>query len=184
MRRITGSYQHTLRPNQFRRHQRLDLLDYLCYNGSARYEYLPCSIDRFEVLKRETLLAIIPAHLDPFLGFLHSPQRYKPSLVYDMMEPFRALIEDFALSYHTRLGRDSFEKHGTQHGYPSRVFLRKEEEIEMMQAVDRLLDKKIPYVRRKWTRTTKIRTVIKEEPVKLVQHLRENKMFEPFLVDC
>jgi len=134
----------------------------------------------FEILKRETLLAVIPAHLDPFLGFLHSPQRYKPSLVYDMMEPFRALIEDFILSYHTRLGRDSFERHGTQRGYPSRVFLRKEEEIEMIRAVDRLLDKKIPYVRRKWTRKTRIRTVIKEEPVRLVQYVRERKFaYEP-----
>lgn len=35
----------------------------------------------FEVLKREILLAIIPAHLDPFLGYLHSVQKYKPSLV-------------------------------------------------------------------------------------------------------
>ena len=129
----------------------------------------------FEVLKRETLLGIIPAHLDPFLGFLHSPQRYKPSLVYDMMEPFRALIEDFVLSYHTRLGRDSFEKHGTQHGYPSRVFLRKEEEIETIEAINNLLDRKVPYVRRKWTKATKIRTVIREEPMKLVQYLRGNK---------
>ena len=90
------------------------------------------------------------------------------------------MIEDFVLSYHTRLGRDSFEKHGTQRGYPSRVFLRKEEEVEMVQAVDRLLDKKIPYVRRKWTRKTRIRTVIKEEPVRLAQCVRGRiSVFEP-----
>ena len=92
----------------------------------------------FEVLKREILLAIIPAHLDPFLGYLHSVQKYKPSLVYDMMEPFRALIEDFLLSYHTRLGKDSFEKHG------DRIFLKGDEEIGMIKALNHLLDQKVP----------------------------------------
>jgi CRISPR-associated protein Cas1 len=35
--------------------------------------------------------------LDPWLGFLHSPDDRYPSLVYDLMEPFRARLERFAL---------------------------------------------------------------------------------------
>jgi CRISPR/Cas system-associated endonuclease Cas1 len=35
----------------------------------------------YEVLKREIILAMVPMHLDPYLGFLHSYFRFKPSLV-------------------------------------------------------------------------------------------------------
>jgi len=119
------------------------------------------------VLIREILLATIPVHLDPFLGYLHSVQKYKPSLVYDMMESFRALIEDFLLSYHSKIGKDSFEKHG------DRMFLKQEDEIKMIKAINGLLDQKVPYVRRNYTKTTKIRTVIREEPIKLAQYIRE-----------
>lgn len=42
----------------------------------------------------------------------------------------------------------------------------------MIKAINRLLDQKVPYVRRNYTKTTKIRTVIKEEPIKLAQYIR------------
>lgn len=116
------------------------------------------------MLRREILSAIIPAHLDPFLDFLHSIQKHKPSIVYDMMEPYRALIEDFLLSYHIKFGKDSFEKHG------DRMFLRQDEEIAMIQVINRLLDKKVPYVCRNYIKTTKIRTVIREEPIQLAHY--------------
>lgn len=35
----------------------------------------------YEVVKREIILALLPMHLDPYLGFLHSYFRYKQSLV-------------------------------------------------------------------------------------------------------
>jgi len=82
------------------------------------------------------------------------------------MEPFRALIEDFLISHHTRFGKDSFEKHG------DRMFLKQGEEIKMIKAINGLLDQKVPYVRRNYTKTTKIRTVIGEEPIKLAQYIR------------
>jgi len=52
----------------------------------------------YEVLKHEILLVTILGHLDPFLGFIHSVQRYRPSLIYDLMEPFRTKIEEFSIS--------------------------------------------------------------------------------------
>ena len=58
-----------------------------------------------------------------------------------MMEPIRALIEDFFPSYQTKIGKDSFEKHG------ERVFLRQDEEIKMIKTINKTLDTKVPYVR-------------------------------------
>jgi len=99
-----------------------------------------------------------------------------------MMEPFRALIEDFALSYHARLGKESFEKHGGTIREPHRIFLKKDEEIEMIKPVNRLLDVKVPYVRRNYTKITKIRTVIKEEPINLGQHIRGKSTYKPTII--
>ncbi|MCX6925985.1 MAG: CRISPR-associated endonuclease Cas1 [Verrucomicrobia bacterium] len=35
--------------------------------------------------------------LDPWLGFLHSPENRYPSLIYDLMEPFRSRLDRFAV---------------------------------------------------------------------------------------
>ena len=88
------------------------------------------------MLRRQVHIAVVHAHLDPYLGFLHSVQQYKPSLIYDMMERWRAIIEDFLLNYHTRLNTNSFTKHG------ERTFLKKEEVIKMTKAIYKHIDKK------------------------------------------
>ena len=41
--------------------------------------------------------ALIKAKLEPYLGFLHSVQYGKPSLVCDFQELYRCLIDDFAI---------------------------------------------------------------------------------------
>jgi CRISPR-associated endonuclease Cas1 len=121
----------------------------------------------YEVLKREIILSLIPMHLDPFLGFLHSYFRYKPSLIYDVIEPFRAVVEDFLLIYHETLNMNSFEKVG------NRMYLRKDEEIEFLKAVLKQLEKKVHYLRYDSMIKGKIRTVIKEDTIKLAQYIRD-----------
>jgi len=61
-----------------------------------------------------------------------------------------------------------------------RMFLRKDEEIEMIKAINRLKDK-VLYVSRNYTKTTKIRTFITDEPYKLEQYIRgKSSKFKPF----
>ena len=43
--------------------------------------------------------ALIKAKLEPYRGFLHSVQYGKPSLVFDFMEFYRYLIDDFLIEY-------------------------------------------------------------------------------------
>ena len=52
------------------------------------------------------------------------------------------------------------------------LFLKKDEEIEMIKAINNPLDQKVPNVRRKYNKATKIRTIFREEPRKLVQYIR------------
>ena len=48
------------------------------------------------------------AKLEPYLGFLHSVQHRKPSLVCDFQELYRFLIDDFVIQYCQRLARRDF----------------------------------------------------------------------------
>lgn len=131
----------------------------------------------YEVLKGEVYKAVLNAHLDPYLGYLHSIQFAKPSLVCDIQELFRTLIEDFLVSYHQKIDPDSFEKHG------ERTFLKRDEKLKLILEINRLFRRKIPYNRRNYSKRTLIKTVIREEPLKLAQYLRGTKtMYGPILV--
>ncbi len=121
----------------------------------------------YEVLKRRVYIAVTAAHLDPYLGFLHSVQFGKPSMVCDLMEPWRAMIEGFIFKYHTKLDPASFILHGKC------SFLKQKLMINFTRALDKHIDtKRTPYNYRDNSKTTRIRTAIKEDPKKLAMYLR------------
>jgi CRISPR/Cas system-associated endonuclease Cas1 len=94
-------------------------------------------------------------------------KRARARLVCDLMEPWRAMIEAFILNYHTQLDPDSFTLHG------KRYFLKQEPMINFTSALDKHIDnKRIPYNYRDNSKTTRIRTAIKEDPKKLAMLLR------------
>jgi CRISPR/Cas system-associated endonuclease Cas1 len=51
---------------------------------------------------------LIKAKLEPYLGFLHSIARGKPSLVCDFMELYRYLVDDFVIQYCRKVGTKDF----------------------------------------------------------------------------
>lgn len=53
----------------------------------------------YELLAWKVHRALINAKLEPYLGFLHSEQFGKPSLVCDFQELYRYLIDDFVIQY-------------------------------------------------------------------------------------
>jgi CRISPR-associated protein Cas1 len=125
----------------------------------------------YEIMKGEVYKAVLQAHLDPYLGYLHSIQFAKSSLVCDVQEIFRVLIEEFLVKYHQKLEPESFEQKG------KRVFLKPEQKLKLILEVTRLFRKRIPYKRRNCSKKTTIHTIIKEEPIKLAKYLRGNKSF-------
>ena len=116
------------------------------------------------------------AHLDPYLGYLHSVQFAKPSLVCDIQEIFRGLIDELLVDYTQRLSEGSFKRKG------EKVFLKQMESYRMIKAINELFDKRIQHQRiKKYGEHLKIRTVIREEPIKLAHYLRgEKERYEPF----
>jgi len=71
----------------FRRNQRgVDL-----YNSMLNYGY--------GILKHYALNAVLLRGLDPYFAFLHGERDYRPSLVFDLMEPFRPVVDNVMLHY-------------------------------------------------------------------------------------
>jgi CRISPR/Cas system-associated endonuclease Cas1 len=52
--------------------------------------------------------ACLKANLEPFLGFLHSVQYGKPSLLCDLEELYRYLVDDFMFDYVQELNPGDF----------------------------------------------------------------------------
>jgi CRISPR-associated endonuclease Cas1 len=62
----------------------------------------------YYVLKCRIHKALLKAKLEPYLGFLHSVQYGKPSLVCDFQELYRYLIDDFVSQYCQGLAKRDF----------------------------------------------------------------------------
>jgi CRISPR-associated protein Cas1 len=62
----------------------------------------------YELLAWKVHSALINAKLEPYLGFLHSEQFGKPSLVCDFQELYRYLIDDFVIQYCRGLTKRDF----------------------------------------------------------------------------
>jgi len=60
------------------------------------------------ILRCKIHKALIKAKLEPYLGFLHSVQFGKPSLVCDFQELYRYLIDDFLIERRTKFHKNDF----------------------------------------------------------------------------
>jgi CRISPR-associated protein Cas1 len=61
----------------------------------------------YQMLKWKVHIALLKAELEPFLGFLHSVQYSKPSLVCDFQELYRYLIDDFIIQHYMTLRKSN-----------------------------------------------------------------------------
>jgi CRISPR-associated protein Cas1 len=62
----------------------------------------------YELLSWKGHRAVIGAKLEPYLGYLHSEQFGKPSLVCDFQELYRYLVDDFVVRYCQKLTKRDF----------------------------------------------------------------------------
>lgn len=82
------------------------------------------------------------------------------------------------IEYSKELSVNDFENRN------GRMFLKKKESYKLIKAVNDLFDKRIKHQRiKKYGQRSKIRTVIREEPMKLSQYLRGEKgKYEPVVI--
>jgi len=99
--------------------------------------------------------ACILAGLDPYIGFIHTDNYNKKSLVFDLIEMFRVWVDETVIFLFTKrkVKKEYFEEvHGG-------VSLNKEGRAFLIQALDEKFDKTVKYK----GRNMKVRNIIQSE---------------------
>ncbi|MCW4004580.1 MAG: CRISPR-associated endonuclease Cas1 [Candidatus Bathyarchaeota archaeon] len=132
----------------------------------------------YTVLKWKVHRAVIRAKLEPFLGFLHSEQFGKPSLVCDLMELYRYLVDDFIIQYAKNLRKKDFSMN--QEDFSSnrkgkREYLTKQLSKDLMIKLNSFFESKVEVPRVKHGNRQEIESLLNEEALLLAKYLRGEK---------
>jgi len=133
----------------------------------------------YEVLQWKIQRAVIKAKLEPYLGFLHSVQYGKPSLVCDLQELYRYLVDDFVIQFCKGLKERDFTVKGervSRKRKGKREYLNDVVTRRMMKELGHFFESKIdiPLIRR--GKRQKIETLINEEALLLAKYLRDENV--------
>jgi len=138
----------------------------------------------YRILSNKVMVALIKAKLEPYLGFLHSVQYGKPSLVCDFMELYRYLVDYFLIEYCRRLDVSDFvwkdDVHAGRKG--KRAFLNKQRNKEFLDRLENYFQTRVNVPRVKHGKRQELETVINEEAMLLASYIRGKKIWEPRVV--
>jgi CRISPR-associated protein Cas1 len=132
----------------------------------------------YTVLKWKVLRAIVKAKLEPYLGFLHSEQFGKPSLVCDLMEMYRYLIDDFLIQYSKNLEKKDFsmkKEDFSRKRKGQREYLKKALAKDFMNRLNSFFESKVEIPRIKHGKRQEIESLLNEEALVLARYLRSEK---------
>jgi CRISPR-associated endonuclease Cas1 len=139
----------------------------------------------YYVLKCRIHKALLKAKLEPYLGFLHSLQHGKPSLVCDVQDVYRYLIDDYLIERGQKLRKKDFVvvtdfmmrlKRG------KRIHLCKYEADSLAEALNSLFNRYVEIPRIRHGKRQTLDTLINEEALLLAKFLRnERKEWNPRL---
>jgi len=123
--------------------------------------------------------AIIRAKLEPYLGFLHSVQYGKPSLVCDLQELYSYLVDDFVIQYCKGPKSKDFtvkREHVSRKRKGEREYLNDAETKRMMRELERYFESRVDIPAIRYGKSQVIDTLKSEEALLLAKYLRnENK---------
>ena len=128
----------------------------------------------YGILYSEVERACILSGLDPYLGFLHSDRYGKPSMVLDLLEQFRPIIDKqiINLFVQKQISSTDIEKIGDA------ILLTKNGRTKIIEAVQKGLTKKIKFKNKYF----KVSSIILEQGREITRFLLEDSNeFVPFL---
>ncbi|MEM2129667.1 MAG: CRISPR-associated endonuclease Cas1 [Candidatus Bathyarchaeia archaeon] len=132
----------------------------------------------YEVLKWKVHRAIVKAKLEPYLGFLHSVQFGKPSLVCDFQELYRYLIEDFLIQYCQGLRVKDFAvktERLSRNKKGKREYLNDSKTTDLMRKLNAYFESKVEIPRIKHGKIQSLETLICEEALLFAKYLRHER---------
>jgi CRISPR-associated protein Cas1 len=132
----------------------------------------------YELLSWKVHKALVNAKLEPYLGFLHSEQFGKPSLVCDFMEIYRFMIDDFLIQYCKRLNAKDFitKSEGlSRHKVGKREYLNDLDTRDLMSGLNNYFESIVEIPRMKVGKRQTFETLISEEALLFAKYLRNEK---------
>jgi CRISPR-associated protein Cas1 len=142
----------------------------------------------YELLQWRVHRALVNAKLEPYLGFLHSMQYGKPSLVCDFQELYRHCIDDFLINYCTNLKPKDFivkTEDLTRKKRGKRVYLDDAKTKDMMNELNTFFESCVQIPRIRVGNQQTLETLINEEALLFAKYLRhERKQWNPRIVGC
>lgn len=137
----------------------------------------------YEVLSWKVHRALIKAKLEPYLGFLHSVQHGKPSLVCDFMEIYRYLIDDFLIDYCRNLKPSAFtikSENIARNKQGKREYLLDNLSRKLMKRLELHFQTKINIPRIKHGKKQSLETLVNEEALLFGKFIRNQiKTWKP-----
>jgi len=137
----------------------------------------------YELLSWKVHKALVNAKLEPYLGFLHSEQYGKPSLVCDMMELYRFLIDDYLIQHFRKIGKNQFVTKSeamTRKKVGKREYLNDIDSKKLMRQLNQLFETEVEIPRIRHGNKQTLDTLITEEALLLARFLRnERKEWNP-----
>ena len=137
----------------------------------------------YYVLKCRVHKALLKSKLEPYLGFLHSLQHGKPSLVCDFQDLYRHLIDDYLIEKCRKLRKKDFvvvTDFMVRLKMGKRIHLCEYEADSLAEGLNQLFNRKVDMPRIKHGKIQILDTLITEEALLLAKYLRnENKDWNP-----
>ena len=129
----------------------------------------------YEVLSWKVHRAVVKAKLEPYLGFLHSVQYGKPSLVCDLQELYRHLMDDFVIGYSQGLTPKDFvskDESVSRSRRGKRQYLKDSLTRRMMKELDEYFLRRVDIPAMRHGKSQALETMLNEEPFLLAKYLR------------
>jgi CRISPR-associated endonuclease Cas1 len=133
----------------------------------------------YELLAWKVHKALINAKLEPYLGFLHSEQFGKPSLVCDFQELYRYLIDDFLIERCKKFHKNDFviiTDFMMRLKIGKRIHLCEYETDGLAEGLNSLFENEVEIPRIKHGNKQTLDTLISEEALVLAKFLRSEKI--------
>jgi len=132
----------------------------------------------YEILSWKVHHALIKAKLEPYLGFLHSTAKGKPSLICDFQELYRYLVDDFVIQYCRNLRKQDFivrNENLSAKRKGKREYLNDSHTGPLLKELNQYFQSKVGIPRMRMGGEQEIETLINEEALLFARYLRNER---------
>jgi CRISPR-associated protein Cas1 len=148
-------------------------------NGFKAYDGLNNVFNfAYYILKCRVHKALLKAKLEPYLGFLHSIQVGKPSLVCDFQELYRYLIDDYLIERCRKLHKKDFvlvTDFMMRLKMGKRIHLCEYQTNDLAEGLNNLFEREVEIPRIRHGSKQTLDTLISEEALLLASYLRNER---------